>query len=283
MEKLDRLGWAVGMAFVVYGVHVGIRVNKVDVLERLKTCLPPVWKPTSSARVDLLYSFILGGAGSRPGVRRFNLLYGNADRLVRTLNLDEVFDVFESSLHFQIAETARRRLFVHAGVVGWRGRAILMPGRSHSGKSTLVAALVRSGATYYSDEYAVLDAAGRVHPYPKPLSLRDRAAGKATRYPAEALGGTVGNRPLPVGLVVVSQYKPDAAWRPRRLSAGRGVLALLANTVSARRQPASALAMLQRVATHAVTVKGGRGEAKEVAPRLLDYLGRFCNHADIAR
>jgi hypothetical protein len=283
MEKLDRLGWAAGMAFVAYGVHVGIRLNKVDVLERLKTCLPPAWKPTSSARVDLLYSLILGGTGSRPGVRRFNLLYGNASRLVRSLDLDAVFDVFESSLHLQIAEAARRRLFVHAGVVGWRGRAILMPGRSHSGKSTLVAALVRSGATYYSDEYAVLDAEGRVHPYPKPLSLRDRAAGKATRYPAEALGGTVGYRPLPVSLVVVSQYKPDAAWRPRRLSAGRGVLALLANTVSARRRPARALATLQRVAAHAVMVKGGRGEAEEVAPRLLNYLGKSCDHAAIAR
>jgi hypothetical protein len=271
------------MAFVAYGVHVGVRVNKVEMLERLKSCLPPAWKPTASTRVDLLYSLILGGVGSRPGVRRFNLLYGNASRLLRSLDLDEVFDVFESSVHFQIAEAARRRLFVHAGVVGWQGRAILMPGRSHSGKSTLVAALVRSGATYYSDEYAVLDAKGRVHPYPRPLSLRDREAGKATRYRAEALGGTVGYRPLPVGLVVVCQYKPDAAWRPRRLSAGRGVLALLANTVSARRQPANALAMLQRVATQAVTVKGRRGEAKEVAPRLLNYLGKFCNHADIAR
>jgi hypothetical protein len=82
---------------------------------------------------------------------------------------------------------------------------------------------------------------------------------------------------------MVSQYRPDATWRPRRLSTGRGVLALLAHTVAARRQPASALAMLQQVAASAVLVKGGRGEATEVAPRLLNYLRKFGNHADIAR
>ena len=53
----------------------------------------------------------------------------------------------------------------HAGVVGWRGRAIVIPGRSHAGKSTLVAELVRRGAVYYCDEFAVLHETGRVHPY----------------------------------------------------------------------------------------------------------------------
>jgi hypothetical protein len=31
-----------------------------------------------------------------------------------------------------------------------------------------VAELVRAGATYYSDEFAVLDSRGRVHPFPRP-------------------------------------------------------------------------------------------------------------------
>jgi hypothetical protein len=59
------------------------------------------------------------------------------------------------------------------------------------------------------------------------------------------------------------------------------VLALLANTVSARRQPAVALATLQRVAANAIILKGGRGEASAVAPRLLKYVEKSCNHGDI--
>src|SRR5882724_1270329 len=281
MEKIDRLGWAAGLAFTAYGVRVGIRVGETDVLKRVEIYLPPAWSPASSPRVDILYSVVVGGAGSSPGVRRFNLLYANAHRVARSLDLGGVFDPFEAHVHLHIAEDAPRRRFVHAGVVGWRGEAILIPGGSHSGKSTLVAALVAAGATYYSDEYAVLDERGRVHPYPKPLSLRANTGGKATRHPVETLGWSAGSTALPIGLVVVSQYKAGAVWRPRRLSTGHGVLALLANTVSARRQPAVALATLQRVAANAVILKGGRGEASAVAPRLLKYLEKSCNHGDI--
>jgi hypothetical protein len=42
-----------------------------------------------------------------------------------------------------VSQRSRRLLFVHAAVVGWRGRAIVIPGRSLAGKSTLAAALVR--------------------------------------------------------------------------------------------------------------------------------------------
>jgi hypothetical protein len=66
-----------------------------------------------------------------------------------------------------VAENARRWIFVHAGVVAWRGQAIVIPGATQSGKTSLVAALVRAGAEYFSDEYAVFDARGRVHPLPR--------------------------------------------------------------------------------------------------------------------
>jgi hypothetical protein len=283
MDKLDRLGWAAGLTFTAYGVRVGIRVNDLAALKRVEAYLPPRWKPTAALQADILYSLLIGGSGPRPGVRRFNLLYGQANRVVRSLDLDEVFDTFESHLQLYIAEAAPRRVFVHAGVVGWGGRAILVPGRSHSGKSSLVAALVRLGATFYSDEYAVLDARGRVHPYAKPLSLRPSDGGKAIRYRVETLGGVTGVRPLPVGLVLVSQYKPGSAWRPQRLSAGHGVLAMLANTVSARRQPVAALATLQRAVAQATMIKGRRGEADDVAPLLLRYLENQRCDREIAR
>ena len=65
-------------------------------------------------------------------------------------------------------------MFVHAGVVAVDGRALLLPGGSFTGKTTLVAALLRAGAQYGSDEYAVLDEAGLVLPaYPRPLSIRN--------------------------------------------------------------------------------------------------------------
>jgi uridine kinase len=41
---------------------------------------------------------------------------------------------------------------------------IAIPGRSFSGKTSLVTALVRAGAVYYSDEFAVIDRDGLVRP-----------------------------------------------------------------------------------------------------------------------
>src|SRR5208283_5118090 len=112
---------------------------------------------------------------------------------------------------------------------------ILIPGLSCSGKTTLVAALVGAGATYYSDEYAVLDKEGCVHPYAKRLSIRVPDDKIRIRCRPNELGGTQGVDPIPVGLIVVTQYRIGASWRPRLLSPGRAVLALIDNTVSIRR------------------------------------------------
>jgi hypothetical protein len=270
MEKVDRLGWADGITFSSYGVRLGIRVNDPQVLDRVRKYLPPGIKPSSSPVVDRLFSLLVGGSGSRPGVRRFNLLYENHVRIARVLDLEQVFETLESSLRLYVAETAHRRLFVHAGVVGWRGKAIVIPGRSFSGKTTLVAELVRAGATYYSDEYAVFDAKGRVHPFPKPLSIRLSGEIEQQEVAVEELGGRTGIKPLPVGLVLMSRYRAGARWRPRQLSAGVGALELLSNTVAARKEPAKALNTLERVVSSAPVLKGVRGEASEVARAILE-------------
>lgn len=281
MEKIDRLEWAAGLTFTAYGVRVGVRVSETEVLKRVASYLPPGWKPTFSPRVDVLYSLVVGGVGSRPGVRRFNVLYANALRVARSLNLEDVMDILEAHVQLYVAEAAPRRRFVHAGVVGWGGKAILIPGRSHSGKSTLVAALLAAGATYYSDEYAVLDGRGRVHPYLKALSLRVAPGGRATRHPIKTLGERADPSPLRIALVVVTHYKAGAIWQPRHLSPGLGVLELLANTVSARRQPDAAFALLQRAVANAIILKGQRGEASAVAPQLLSLLEKYCHHGGL--
>ncbi len=269
MAKLDRLVWTAGIAVTSYGVRVGVRVNNSEVLRQIVDCLPPGWKPTSGDKVERLYSLIVGGSSQRPGVRRFNLVYADGLRFGRSERLEEVLESLEGEIKLYVAEHARRRVFIHAGVVGWNGKAIIIPGSSFSGKTTLVAELVRAGATYYSDEYAVLDALGRVHPYSRPLAIRKPEGGGWNKHSAEELGGRAGIKPLPVGLVLVSSYQAGARWKPRSLSAGQGALALLNNTVSVRLNPEAALDTLERVVSHAPVLKGTRGEARDIADALL--------------
>jgi len=270
-ERLDRLGWAAGLAFVSHGTRLGVRVNDPDVLGRVAGLLPPGWEAADSTLVDGLYSLKVAAPGASPGVRRYHLLYGGVARLARTLDLDEALAVLESDLHAQVAARARNRLFVHAGVVGWRGRAIVLPGRSFSGKTSLTAALVRAGATYYSDEYAVLDAAGRVHPYLKPLSLRRDDGTPDRRCGAAELGGREGGPPLPVGLIAAARYRPGGRWCPGTLTAGQALMEMLDNTVAVREHPQRSLATLSAAIGTAAAVRGRRGEAGAAALALLEH------------
>ncbi len=287
MKKVDELGWTVGFSLESYGVRVGIRSNDPAALDRVCRHLPSEWQSASSAVVDRVYSILVGGKAPRAKARRLNLLYGDDVRLARSPDLDNIFETFESDLRLFVAELARHRVFVHAGVVGWKGQAIVIPGRSYSGKSTLVAELVRAGATYYSDEYAVLDSRGRVHPFSKPLELREEGEVRQTKITVAELGGHSGTKPLPVGLVLMTQYKNGARWRPRKLTAGNGVLEMLFNTVSARRSPGRALATLQRVAAQADILKGVRGDAGKVVPAVLQRvegkLNGNCQDAKVAK
>src|SRR2546421_11910788 len=121
MAKLDRLGWAAGTCFLSQGLRIGIRVNEPDVLERLPRYLPPGWRPARSSEVDRLYSLRVGGARPSGRLRSYHLLYAGVARLSRSLDLEALFEPLEADLQQYIAERARRRVFVHAGAVGWRG------------------------------------------------------------------------------------------------------------------------------------------------------------------
>jgi len=159
-------------------------------LERVRACLPLGWEPTDSAEVDFLYSLLIAQPNGRPGWHPYHLLYAGSARLARTLELAELFTRLESHLELLTAFLARGHLFVHAGVVGWQGRAIIIPGRSFSGKTTLVKALIEAGASYYSDEYAIFDATGQVHPYPIALAIRDESWPKPPENAGRGIGGT---------------------------------------------------------------------------------------------
>jgi hypothetical protein len=272
MEKIDRLGWTAGITLRAYGVSVGVRTNDQGLMGEILDCLPPGWRHAKNPKVEVIYSLIRGGESATGKIRHFNMLYFNGSRLARTMKLERVLEIFESSIRLYVSENSSRRVFVHAGAVGWRGQAIIIPGRSFSGKTTLVRELVRAGATYYSDEYAVLDRHGHVHPYVKPLSIRENGAVSQTNYSVEDLGGRSGVKPLPVRLVIITTYRHGARWRPVRLSGGMGALEILANTVPARRQPQASMAALQRVVSGAAIYKSPRGEATEIVDSILSHL-----------
>lgn len=278
MEAVDRLGWADGLVFDAHTARIGVRISDARHLARVRALLPPgAVEIHDDDRVVGLYSLLVGGAGARAGVRHFHILFSASERVARSMELEEVFAALEHEMHFGVAVCARERVFVHAGVVGWRGRAIVLPGRSHAGKSSLVAALVRAGATYYSDEYAVLDERGTVHAYAKPLSMRARAGERGAPVDVASFGGQVGEQPLRMGLVVSTAYREGAHWRPRVLTPAQAMLALLDNTVVARLRPPQVMSTLRAAVEGAHAIRGARGEADAAALAILRRADRLAD------
>jgi hypothetical protein len=177
--------------------------------------------------------------------------------------------ILDAELRMYIALHAPDHVFVHAGVVGVGERAIVLPGMSFAGKTTLVTALVQEGAEYWSDEYAVLDAKGLVHPYPKPLSVRINDTYETEERPIESLGGRAGDRPLPVAVIAFTNYRRGLTWALRPCTAGEGAIKLLEHSIAARSRPQQVLAAVRRAATDAMILEGDRGDADEAASALL--------------
>jgi HprK-related kinase A len=83
----------------------------------------------------------------------------------------------EMGMNLQMALGQKRFLLLHAASVERDGRALLMTGESGAGKSTLAALLGERGWRLMGDEFALLDPdSGALHPFPRAISLKNRAA-----------------------------------------------------------------------------------------------------------
>ncbi|HMO80139.1 MAG TPA: hypothetical protein PKD24_05045 [Pyrinomonadaceae bacterium] len=180
---------------------------------------------------------------------------------------------FDSMVRSRVTEKAKDLVFVHAGAVGWKGNAILIPARSGMGKTTLVSELIQLGADYYSDEYAVLDIEGMNHPFARPLSMRVTDAGEMRQIDVEPadLQATVGTVRLPVGLVVLTEYKPEIPLTIGRLSIGSGILETVNHTIPFAVSPENSLKVLKTALSRAIILKGMRGDAKQFARSVISF------------
>ena len=166
------------LRFVAYGVTVEVRASHADFLDNVRHCLPPGWLPAPQARAGHVVSIVRDDGDEAAAGR--TQVFVKRRRILDTPCRSDALRCLESHIQLHVAEMACERTFLHAGVVGWRGKAIVLPGRSGVGKSSLVAALLRAGAEYLSDEYAVIDARDVSIPMPGGF----RCAGRGRQGPA---------------------------------------------------------------------------------------------------
>jgi hypothetical protein len=248
-----------------HGVKLDVEVTDDSLLSSVEPILPPGWIRSGAFPED--GHLILTGS-EEPG---YDVIV-DSSTISSGLTWEVAVHVLDAQIRAKIAHLAPDYIFVHAGVVAWRDRALVLPAPSFSGKTALVAALVRAGATYYSDEFAVIDSDGWIHPYPRPLSIRAKDARWGEYAAPEGIGGPVGGPAARAGLIVETKYVPGSRWAPEELGRGAAALALLVNAVPTRDRTEATVQVVGRAAEGATLLKGDRGEADEAAPLLLAAL-----------
>lgn len=130
----------------------------------------------------------------------------------------------EMGMNLQMALGQRRFLLLHAAAVERDGRAIVLTGESGAGKSTLAALLQGRGWRLMADEFVLLDPqTGMVHPFPRPVSLKNRA------------------------IDVVASALPDARWGPLMRETPKGTIRHLVpapDALAAAERPARPVLLL---------------------------------------
>ena len=186
---------------------------------------------------------------------------------------DDLMAGLQNWLDREVALRATHVTAVHAGVVAWGEGAILLPAPSGAGKTTLVAALLQRDARYYSDELALLDSSGRVHPYPRHLAIRDHL-GRSRATPPGAFRARTGTAALPVSVILDLRFEAGTALRLDPLPASESVLLLLANTSHRLASAHAVPTALLNAAAGSVSYRGTRGEAHDAADAILQLATR---------
>jgi hypothetical protein len=247
------------IAYEVYGTRVSVRVPRPELVPRVIDQFPVDATPCEA----------------RPGDPQFDLDSGDDGRYAVVLNgrvlnppqsLEGALGGLRRELFFHSVDHAHDRLVVSAAAVGHKGRAILLPGPSMVGKTTLAVALVRAGAVYYADDWTLLDREGLVHPLPTRLYIKNKE-----KVSVESLGGVPGERPIKVGLIASIAFRPGARWDPGRLTEAEGMMLLLRSAYGMD-QPRFAMEAARRATSEAVVIESERDDASEAASRLLEII-----------
>lgn len=254
-----------------YGVRFCVQSNSKREIERARSVL-------ETTLVGLLREIDPALADHQFFIRK------TKDRLFLEIGDDNIGDFqirkgfyhyFGTRVKVLVAEFAVDHVFVHAGVIGWKGNGVLFPADSHEGKSTLIAALIKLGATYYSDDYAILDKNGLVHPFPRRLSIRDRnRPGEWSNVSAATFGAETGSTPLPVRAVIITNYRENARWKPKVLTPGIGLLEIIPFTIPLQANPESSITILRNAVSRAIIAKSSRPEIEFCVAEILGFVDK---------
>jgi hypothetical protein len=233
----------------------------------------------ASLVADVVCQSMPARASRQPPVAYYELSEAGGANLALTRNGHSCGLGPESAITARLLEGAthdlvtgcRLGVVLHAGAVALPSGAMLLPGASGTGKSTLVAWLLSRGHRYLTDELAFIPSgSGRVHGLARPLSLR-MAAVRALRRRHITIrdpnGGTVRSHenvlvppgliaagPVPrvarIARIVFPRFCARARFRVEAVSPAEAAGRLMECLVNAKNLPGHGLSEVARIARH---------------------------------
>lgn len=214
-----------------------------------------------------IYSLVELHDGPEPGA--WAVLVGR-HRLNLSADPSSAVDWLLWHIHLQALSLSSRYLIVHAGAVASGGVAVVFPGPSGAGKTTLVAGLVQAGMGYLSDEAVAFDGDPPLaYPYPKPLSIKagahqvlphlephgppstERYFGAEWHVPVSSIRANALVGPCRPTLVIAPRYRSGASTTLLPMTPMESMLLLAGNAFNLRLHGQRGLSQLGKVVRHA--------------------------------
>lgn len=233
---------------------------------------------------------------SRRSFRRYIYVRANGMDQCILRNTRSILPFIEWTMNALVARFLPGYLQIHAASLSHRGRGVILAGSPGQGKSTLAAALLASGWSYGSDEFALIDPRTReLHAYPKALCIKagsfqpllelglpldlDRVLHKGSKGPVSLLDplsvrSDAVSLACPVRLIAFPEYAKDAAPGIEPMSRAQAVFEMVQASFNFTKFRNAGLEVLTAVAREARCVRIRSGALRQTCKLLEDELDR---------
>lgn len=175
MLQGDCRGLKWKQSYNFFGTKVLIEFDKKEYNEDLKKILYPwIWNNTTNNSLDctMHYNTSKGICCSKSKSNRQNRF----EYLPKDFFKDRLKSIImvKNDLESNLTKLIRHLLILHAGVVWKDEKAMIFPGATGGGKTTLCLGLLQNGFQYFSDDWALIDPDSlKVWHFPRIMQVRE--------------------------------------------------------------------------------------------------------------
>lgn len=201
---------------------------------------------------------------------------------------------------YNLADKSSGGLLIHAAGLEWKGKGILLPGKTGAGKTTMTAWLLKKGLGYLTDELVFIpEGTQTMHSFTRPLNLKNpsipivekfininlhQAQGLQASYsrliPSELVNGFVPHLKPHLQSILFPTYKPDSQGELKPLTKAQTGLHLMKSLINARNLPGDGFPECVRLAGYVAAYRCEYDSFSQIEKPISDLLHKLESDID---